>query len=101
MSKENQTPRAQELMAHLALWAAEARQFEEFEDQEELLNDVYQNFLTSSLADDNQVRNDAMVIFKQLANLYQLLSKYSHEDFLALDQLTIKLLQPCTIETVS
>lgn len=101
MSKENETPREQELIAHLALWAQESNQYNCFEEQQELLNDVYENFLSSELADDNDTRNQAMVIFKQLNNLYELMGKYTHDDFLAMDQLTLKLLQPCTIVTKS
>lgn len=100
MSKENQTPsQPKRLFLELALWANDLKDLQTFNDSEDILELVYETFLASSFADDNQDRNEAMVIFAQLKKLFSILNNFTDDDFRQYLQLTNKFKEPCITET--
>ena len=93
MSKENETevPVSQHFAAHLGQWALEVNQFTDIKDQQKALEQIKLAYLTTSFADNNKERNDALVIFKHFEDVLKLLKGYKVKHYYQLESLTHKL----------
>ncbi len=95
MSKENQTqvPVAKQFAALLGRWALEVNQFQDISDQQKTFNQIKLAYLTTSFADNNQERQNALVIFKEFDEVFALLKGFKPKQFRKLETLTDKWLQ--------
>ena len=86
-------PTSQHFAASLGRWALAVNQFQDVEDQQATLDQIKLAYLTTTFADNNQERNNALVIFKQFEDFFKLLKGFKPKHYYKLGLLTDKLLQ--------
>lgn len=95
MSKENQTNRAPQLLSQAICWLADLNQQKDIEDQLENLSYIQTAFMCSTQADDHESRNEAIVFFMTMENLFKIMQGFTREDFKALNITNLKFLELC------